>query len=55
MYNRDSQLHNDLLQTYFDEYYDLSDSKRTKMDPKSDPANLKLDEYGYSEWYKKVR
>ena len=43
MYNTDSELYNDLLPTYFDEYYDFSDSKRTKMDPKYDPAGLTLE------------
>ena len=41
-----------MLETYFDEYYDLSDEKRSKIEPKYDPANLELEEYDYSEWYK---
>ena len=32
-------------QIYFDEYSDLLDAKRSKMDPKNDPANLILDVY----------
>ena len=44
-----SDLYNDLLETYFDEYYDLSDKKRSKIDPKYDPANLEHDECDYSE------
>ena len=40
-----------MLTTYFDRYYDLLDIKRSKRDPKYDPANLNLDEYGSSEWY----
>ena len=44
MYNAASELYNDLLQTYFDEYYDLFGAKRSKMYPKHDPANLTLDE-----------
>ena len=43
-----------MLEIYFDEYYDLSDAKKSKMDPKYDPANLTLDEYDYSEWYKEL-
>ena len=46
-----SGLYNNLLETYFDEYYDLSDAKRSKIDPKYDHANSTLDEYDY-EWYK---
>ena len=41
---------NILIETNFDEYYDLSDAKRSKIDPKYDPANLRLDEYNYSKW-----
>ena len=44
-----SDLYNDLLETYFDECYDLSDKKRSKIDPKYDPANLEHDECDYSE------
>ena len=55
MYDTFSELYNDLLETYFDEYYDLSDAKRIKIGPKYDPANLTLDEYDdYNEWYKKI-
>ena len=35
-----------------DDYFDLSDAKRNKIDPKYDPANITLHEYDYSEWYK---
>ena len=45
------ELYNDLLETEFDEYYDLIDAKRSKIDAKYNPANLKLDEYTYSVWY----
>ena len=44
MYDTVSQLFDDFLQTYFDEYYDLSDVERIRIDPKYDPVNLKLDE-----------
>ena len=43
-----------MQETYSDEYYDLSDSKRSNMYPKYDIANLILDEYGYSGWYKEL-
>ena len=32
-------------------YFDLSDAKRCKMDPKYDSINLTLDAYDYDEWY----
>ena len=37
------ELYNDLVETEFDEYYDLVDAKRSKIDAKYNPANLKLD------------
>ena len=54
VYHTASELYNDLSEIYFDEYYDLSGAKRSKMDPKYDYANLTLDEYDYSEWYKEL-
>ena len=39
-----------MLGTHFDEYYDLLNAKRSKIDCQYDPANLALDEYDYSEW-----
>ena len=51
MYMIHLQLYNDLLETYWDKYYDLSDAKRSKIDPKHNSANLTLDEYDYNEWY----
>ena len=54
MYNRASELYNDLLQTYSHEYYNSLDAKRSKIGPKYDPTNLTLDEYDYSEWYKEL-
>ena len=41
-----------MLRIYFNGYYDLSDEKLSEKDPKYDPANLTLDQYDYSEWYK---
>ena len=52
MYDTSSECFNDLLETYFDEYYDLSDAKRSKIDSKYELAHLTLDEYNYNEWYK---
>ena len=54
MCNTASELSNDLLEPYSDEYYDLSDSKSSNMDPKYDIANLIFDEYDYSGWYKEL-
>ena len=34
MYDTISELYNDLLGTYFDEYNELSNHKRNKIDPK---------------------
>ena len=43
VYDTVSELYNDLLEIYFDQYYDLSDVKRSKIYPEYDPANLTLD------------
>ena len=40
-------------QKHFDECNDFSDHTRSKMEPKYDPTNFALDEYDYSEQYKK--
>ena len=40
MYYTASKLYNDLLETYFDEYYDLSDAEREKMEHKYQPKKL---------------
>ena len=53
VYDTASKLYNDLLEIYFDEYNDLSDVKRKKMDPKYNPANLILDTYNYTNWFEK--
>ena len=52
MYVKASDLHNDFLAIYFDEYYNLSDTKIIEIDPKYNPANLTLDGCDYNEWYK---
>ena len=51
MYDTSSELYNDFLETYFDEYCGFSESKRSKIDPKYDPDNLTLDEYDNNKWY----
>ena len=50
MYIISSELYNSFLETCNDEYNELSDDKRNKMDPKYDPKNLFLEEYDYSVW-----
>ena len=42
-----SELYNQLLGIYFDEYYDFSDTRRKKMDSKYDPDELGLSAYDY--------
>ena len=39
MHDTVSQLFNDFLQTYFHEYYDLSDVEGIRIDPKYDSVN----------------
>ena len=52
-YSIASELHNNMLGTYFDKYYDFSDDKRKNIDTKYNPINLMLDTYDYIEWFKK--
>ena len=49
MYNTALELHNDLLGTYFDEYFALSDAKKSKINPEYAPATLILVENNYSD------
>ena len=48
VYDTSSELYNDFLEIYYDEYNELSDNKRNKMDPKYDPKTLFLERYDYS-------
>ena len=50
---KDSELNNELLGIYFDEYYNLLDARRRKMAPKYDPASLTFISYDHQHWYKK--
>ena len=54
MHNTASELSNDLLQTYFDEYEDSHYAKKVKWAPNIIPLYLTLDEFDYSEWYKEL-
>ena len=51
MYHKASELHSELVEIYFYEYNDFSDTKRKNMNSKCDPANLTLDAYDYEEWF----
>ena len=48
MYDKASELCNDFLGIYYHKYYELSDDKRNKIEPKYDPKHLFLDRYDYS-------
>ena len=49
MLNTASELYNDLLGIYFDEYYELSDAK--KIESKYDPDKLFLKAYNFDIWF----
>ena len=51
VYDKSSELYNDLLEIYFDEYNDLQVSKRKKINSKYNPDNLMLDTCEYENWY----
>ena len=40
------------LETYFDQYMDLSDNKKRKLGNKYDFGNLFLETYNYDHWFK---
>ena len=40
-----------MLIIYFDQYSDLSDTKRSKLELKYYPTNLTLNEYDYEKWF----
>ena len=42
-----------MLEVCFDECNDFSDARKSKINPKYNLTNLTLDEYDYSEWFKK--
>ena len=47
MYDTASELYNEFLETYFDEYIELSNTKIYKLDPKDDTESLFLKTYNY--------
>ena len=53
MYDNASKMHNEYLETYFDQYMALLDDKKRKLGNKYDPVNLFLvDTYNYDDWFK---
>ena len=55
MYNKALELYNDLLETYFDEHFELSDGKRKKIEPKYEPSKLFLEAYNYDARFEKEK
>ena len=51
MYNNASELYNEYLETYFDEYNTLSDAQERELHDKYDPINLFLETYNYNIWF----
>ena len=51
MYDKPSELYNDLIAICFNECNDLSVATRKKINPKYNPDNLRLDRYEYENWY----
>ena len=47
-YGTASELYNEMLRIYCDEYNDLSNAKRKEMDVKYDTVNLTLNTYDYT-------
>ena len=43
-----------MLGTYFDEYYYLSDAERKKINSKYKPKTLFIEGYNYNDWYENV-
>ena len=50
MYDTVSELYNELLETYFDEYNELSNAKRKHIELKY-PTNSFLKTYNYDLWF----
>ena len=46
-----SELYNEHLQIYFDQYKTLSDAQKRNLGNKYDPINLFLDTYDYNVWF----
>ena len=48
LYDNTSELHNEYLEIYFDEYNALSDGQKRKLGKKYDSTNLFLETYSYN-------
>ena len=48
VYDNASELYNEYLEIYCDEYKALSDAHKRKLDNKYDPINLFLETYNYN-------
>ena len=46
-----SELYNEHLEIYFDQYKTLSDAQKRNLVNKYDPINLFLDTYDYNVWF----
>ena len=54
VYDIGSEMYNEYLGTYFDQYMALSDNRKSKLGNKYYPVNLFLvDTYNYDNWFKK--
>ena len=51
MYDTASELYNDFLGIYFDEYSELPDTKRNEMESKYDLNNLFPERYNYHDCF----
>ena len=52
MHDAASELYNEFLETYYDQYYCLLHAKRKKMNHKYKPKKLFIKGYNYSMWSK---
>ena len=51
MYDKSSELYNDLLEAYFDECYLLPDANRNEIESKYESDKLFLKTYNYDDWF----
>ena len=53
VYDTASEMYNDCVDAYFDQYMAISDNEKSKLGKKYDPINLFLvDTYNHDDWYK---
>ena len=51
MYDNTSELYNEYLSIYFDQYTALSNAAKGKLGNNYDPDNLFLETYNYDAWF----